>query len=114
MTIIGSQTGANAACGKLYPARMRTSGLGWALGVGRIGAIAGPLIGGPLIGRLPLRELFLIAAVPMAVGAVAAVLVTWRCFIRLGGLRLGDVPVPAVSAGGARPAGAMAQLPAEE
>ena len=29
MTIIGSQTGANAACGKLYPARMRTSGLGW-------------------------------------------------------------------------------------
>jgi hypothetical protein len=26
MTIIGSQTGANATCGKLYPARMRTSG----------------------------------------------------------------------------------------
>jgi nitrate/nitrite transporter NarK len=38
MTIIGSQTGANAACGKLYPARMRTSGLGWALGIGRLGA----------------------------------------------------------------------------
>lgn len=36
MTIIGSQTGANAACGKLYPERMRTSGLGWALGIGRL------------------------------------------------------------------------------
>src|SRR5438874_8707324 len=36
MTIIGSQTGANATCGKLYPARMRTSGLGWALGIGRL------------------------------------------------------------------------------
>ena len=40
MTIVGSQTGANAACGKLYPARMRTSGLGWALGIGRLGGIA--------------------------------------------------------------------------
>jgi hypothetical protein len=28
-TIIGSQTGANAACGALYPARMRSSGNGW-------------------------------------------------------------------------------------
>ena len=32
LTTTGSQTGANATCGKLYPARMRTSGLGWALG----------------------------------------------------------------------------------
>ena len=36
MTIIGSQTGVNGACGKLYPARMRTSGIGWALGIGRL------------------------------------------------------------------------------
>ena len=43
MTIIGSQTGANATCGKLYPARMRTSGLGWALGIGRLGGIAAPV-----------------------------------------------------------------------
>ncbi len=33
-TTIGSQTGQNGACGKLYPARMRISGLGWAPGVG--------------------------------------------------------------------------------
>ena len=39
-TIIGSQTGANAACGALYPARVRTSGIGWALGIGRLGGIA--------------------------------------------------------------------------
>ena len=42
MTITGSQTGANGTCGKLYPARMRTSGLGWALGIGRLGAIVAP------------------------------------------------------------------------
>ena len=45
-TIIGSQTGANGTCGKLYPARMRTSGLGWALGIGRLGGIAAPVLGG--------------------------------------------------------------------
>jgi hypothetical protein len=44
MTIIGSQTGANATCGKLYPARMRTSGHGSALGLGRLGGIAAPLL----------------------------------------------------------------------
>ena len=49
MTIIGSQTGANATCGKLYPARMRTSGLGWALGIGRLGGIAAPILGGYLL-----------------------------------------------------------------
>ena len=48
MTIVGSQTGANGACGKLYPARMRASGLGWALGIGRLGGIAGPALGGYL------------------------------------------------------------------
>ena len=45
MTIIGSQTGLNGTCGKLYPARMRTTGLGWALGIGRLGGIAAPVLG---------------------------------------------------------------------
>ena len=40
MTSIGSQTGVNGACGKLYPARMRTSGIGWALGIGRLGGMS--------------------------------------------------------------------------
>ena len=49
MMIIGSQTGANATAGKLYPARMRTSGIGWALGIGRLGGIAAPVLGGWLL-----------------------------------------------------------------
>src|SRR5581483_7053613 len=49
MTIIGSQTGANAACGVLYPARMRASGIGWALGIGRLGGIVAPILGGYLL-----------------------------------------------------------------
>jgi hypothetical protein len=73
MTIIGSQTGANAACGKLYPARMRTSGLGWALGIGRLGGIAAPALGGWLLSvGLPPRQIFLSACFFAVVAAVAS------------------------------------------
>jgi AAHS family 4-hydroxybenzoate transporter-like MFS transporter len=79
MTIIGSQTGANAACGKLYPARMRTSGLGWALGIGRLGGIAAPVLGGYLLrsGMSPLH-IFLSACVFALIAAVATGLLAFR------------------------------------
>ena len=75
MTVIGSQTGANAACGKLYPARMRTSGLGWALGIGRLGAIAAAPLGGYLLshGVAP-THIFLTACGVAFVAAVATAL----------------------------------------
>jgi MFS transporter, AAHS family, 4-hydroxybenzoate transporter len=61
-TIIGSQTGVNGACGKLYPARMRTSGIGWALGIGRLGGIVAPVLGGYLLAvGLPPTRIFLVA-----------------------------------------------------
>ena len=79
MTIIGSQTGANAACGKLYPARMRTSGLGWALGIGRLGGIAAPALGGYLLSvGLPPRHIFLCACLFAVVAAVATGLLALR------------------------------------
>ena len=79
MTIIGSQTGANAACGKLYPARMRASGLGWALGIGRLGGIAAPILGGYLLrsGVAPLH-IFLSACLFALIAAVAAALLRFR------------------------------------
>jgi MFS transporter, AAHS family, 4-hydroxybenzoate transporter len=79
MTIVGSQTGANAACGKLYPARMRTSGLGWALGIGRLGGIAAPALGGWLLsyGLAPL-QIFLSACVFALIAAVATGLLAFR------------------------------------
>jgi AAHS family 4-hydroxybenzoate transporter-like MFS transporter len=79
LTIIGSQTGANAACGKLYPARMRTSGLGWALGIGRLGGIAAPVLGGYLLSSgLPPRQIFLGACLFAAIAAVATGLLALR------------------------------------
>ncbi|HTV88107.1 MAG TPA: MFS transporter [Stellaceae bacterium] len=79
MTIIGSQTGANATCGKLYPARMRTSGLGWALGVGRLGGIAAPVLGGWLlqIGVAP-THIFLSACLFAIIAAIATGLLALR------------------------------------
>jgi MFS transporter, AAHS family, 4-hydroxybenzoate transporter len=72
LTVIGSQTGLNAACGKLYPARMRTSGYGFATGVGRLGGIAAAPLGGFLLARgLPPTYVFLSACLFAAIAAIA-------------------------------------------
>ena len=78
-TVIGSQTGANAACGAIYPARMRTSGIGWALGIGRLGGIAAAPLGGFLLARgLAPRHVFLSACLFAAIAAVATALLALR------------------------------------
>jgi AAHS family 4-hydroxybenzoate transporter-like MFS transporter len=79
MTIIGSQTGANATAGTLYPARMRTCGIGWALGIGRLGGIAAPALGGYLLSiGLPPREIFLSACGFALIAAIATGLLAFR------------------------------------
>ena len=79
MTIIGSQTGANAAAGSLYPARMRTSGIGWALGIGRLGGIAAPALGGYLLSLgLPPPQIFLSACGFATIAAIATALLAFR------------------------------------
>ncbi len=94
LCVLGAQFGNNAAAGLLYPTQFRSKGVGWALGIGRFGAMVGPLLGGYLIKlHLPLRQLFLAAAMPMLIGAVAALILVRLCYVRLGALRLGDVPV---------------------
>jgi MFS transporter, AAHS family, 4-hydroxybenzoate transporter len=79
MTVIGSQTGANAACGALYPARMRATGIGWALGIGRLGGIAAAPLGGFLLKQgLAPRHVFLSAVVFALIAAVATGLLRFR------------------------------------
>jgi MFS transporter, AAHS family, 4-hydroxybenzoate transporter len=78
MTIVGSQTGVNGACGKLYPARMRTSGIGWALGIGRLGGIVAPVLGGYLLTiGLPPTRMFLVAGLFALIAAVATSLLVF-------------------------------------
>jgi MFS transporter, AAHS family, 4-hydroxybenzoate transporter len=79
LTIIGSQTGAVGTCGKLYPARMRTSGLAWCGGVGRIGSIVAPILGGYLLSiGLPPTRIFLSASLIALVAATATALLALR------------------------------------
>ncbi|MES2258081.1 MAG: MFS transporter [Pseudomonadota bacterium] len=70
--VIGGQAALNAVAAIYYPTAIRTTGIGWAMGVGRLGSILGPVVGGELL-RLnwPAGDLFLAAAVPplLAMGA---------------------------------------------
>jgi AAHS family 4-hydroxybenzoate transporter-like MFS transporter len=71
--VVGGQFGLNALASSAYPTFMRATGAGWALGVGRFGAVPGPIIGGLLIGlNLSPNVLFAYGAVPMLVACVAA------------------------------------------
>jgi AAHS family 4-hydroxybenzoate transporter-like MFS transporter len=71
--IIGGQNGSHALSSEYYPTAIRATGVGWALGVGRIGSIVGPLIGGYLLTqRGGAREVLWMAAVPAVVATIAA------------------------------------------
>jgi MFS family permease len=48
--IQGGFVGLYVVATRLYPTEIRTTGVGWAIGAGRTGAIAGPLVGGVLVG----------------------------------------------------------------
>ncbi len=71
--IVGGQIAANAIAATFYPTAMRSTGVGWALGIGRIGSIIGPLVGGVFLSRhWATPDLFLAAAAPPLCAALAA------------------------------------------
>src|SRR5581483_7236130 len=77
--MIGSQLGANAMVAALYPARIRSTGIGWALGIGRFGGIAGPAIGGTLLGfGLPPKQIFLCACLPALIAATCTFMLSMK------------------------------------
>jgi AAHS family 4-hydroxybenzoate transporter-like MFS transporter len=70
--IIGGQTGANALAAAFYPTYIRSTGVGWALGIGRVGSIVGPILGGIMLSmHLPLTTIFLVGAAPSLLGSGA-------------------------------------------
>jgi AAHS family 4-hydroxybenzoate transporter-like MFS transporter len=75
--IVGGQPGMNAFAATFYPTYLRSTGVGWALGIGRVGAIVGPYIGGVMIeAKWTSQQLFWAAAVPAAVSAITLVTLT--------------------------------------
>jgi AAHS family 4-hydroxybenzoate transporter-like MFS transporter len=80
--VVGAQSGSNALAASLYPTLLRSTGVGWALGIGRIGSIVGPVIGGILLAQhWDTPRLFLVGAVP-ALFAMAAVALMWATVAR--------------------------------
>jgi AAHS family 4-hydroxybenzoate transporter-like MFS transporter len=74
--VIGGQIGANALAAKAYPTSIRATGVGWSLGIGRIGSVLGPVIGGMLLTmHWDMRQLFLVAAIPVFIAGVAALII---------------------------------------
>jgi AAHS family 4-hydroxybenzoate transporter-like MFS transporter len=71
--IIGGQNASHALSSEFYPTRMRSTGVGWALGIGRIGSIVGPVVGGYLLAQgTGMRQVFWAATVPAIIAATAA------------------------------------------
>lgn len=76
-TTIGTQILLYATAAQFYGLAFRSTGLGWASGIGRNGAIVGPLLGGALLGiNLPLPLNFMAFAIPGAIAALA------MCFVQ--------------------------------
>jgi len=91
---LGIQLGLNAISTMIYPTNVRALGAGWALGIGRLGSILGPLIGGVLISaNLPIPSLYLFGAVPFAVGAIGAIGLGLVSRKQFGGRLLADADI---------------------
>ena len=69
---LGGQTALNAAAAGFYPTQVRATGVGYALGVGRLGSIVGPLLAGLVIAaNWTSVALFAASAAPSLAAAVA-------------------------------------------
>jgi AAHS family 4-hydroxybenzoate transporter-like MFS transporter len=69
--IIGGQLTLNAFASNFYPAHVRATGTGWALGVGRFGSILGPLFGSLLLAmHIPVEQIFFFCAIPAVIAAL--------------------------------------------
>ena len=64
--------GLYSVAARLYPTRIRATGIGWAIGLGRVGAIIGPSVAGVLIGMgWDRAAYFALLSLPFFAGAVA-------------------------------------------
>jgi predicted MFS family arabinose efflux permease len=79
VSVQGGFNGFWGLAASLYPARIRGTGIGWALGVGRIGAVLGPIVGGYLVGQnVGIGAIFIIYACPLIAAALCVALLGAR------------------------------------
>jgi MFS transporter, AAHS family, 4-hydroxybenzoate transporter len=67
----GTGTGLLAVAAGMYPTAIRSTGIGWAMGMGRVGQVFGPILTGVLVGwGYKVGGIFYAAAVPCLIGAL--------------------------------------------
>jgi AAHS family 3-hydroxyphenylpropionic acid transporter len=77
--VVASQAILYAYAPQLYPTRNRGTGVGFAIGMGRIGSIIGPVFGGSLVGSGLSSSSVLTGLLPVVcVGSVCAISLAWR------------------------------------
>jgi MFS transporter, AAHS family, 4-hydroxybenzoate transporter len=77
--LLGLQFGNIATEANIYPTYIRSWGVGSNFAVARIGGGLGPLLGGMAFGaHLPAQQIFAIAAAPLVVGLIVALLIVPR------------------------------------
>lgn len=80
---IGSQILLYTFVAQFYPTTVRSTGMGWASGIGRIGAIVGPVLTGALLTyNLPHQLNFLVIAIPGVIAAVAVFMVNLNASVQ--------------------------------
>jgi MFS transporter, AAHS family, 4-hydroxybenzoate transporter len=71
-TVQGGFVGLYSVAALMYPTEVRSTGMGWAMGAGRIGAVLGPLLGGLLVGMgFSMTGSFMVFALPVLVAGLA-------------------------------------------
>jgi AAHS family benzoate transporter-like MFS transporter len=81
---IGSQILLYTFVAQFYPTTVRSTGMGWASGIGRIGAIIGPVLTGALLTfELPHQMNFLAIAIPGVIAAFAIFLVNLKVAVNV-------------------------------
>jgi AAHS family benzoate transporter-like MFS transporter len=76
---IGTQIVTYAYAGQFYPMAIRSTGIGWASGVGRSGAILAPIVIGTLVGMsLSLEQNFMAIAIPAVIATIAVLLINHK------------------------------------
>ena len=72
----GGLVGLYTIAARVYPAEIRNTGVGWAIGLGRVGAIISPVIGGVLAAKgMPANVIMLFFAVPLVIACFAVWLI---------------------------------------
>lgn len=75
--VMGAQFCITAVATTFYSTEIRSTGVGAALGVGRVGSLCGPLIGGLALGAgVAPAQIFALLALPMLICCVAALLLS--------------------------------------